>query len=274
MKMKSPSAEPRHRRDALQAAEPFERARRPARPLLTLRRPALRLPRDAAVGPGRRESHINPAHGPRQSEDDERDERRLLRRRQERGRDGREQQVDGVRRLPVAQGGDDDGEGEEDEVRLVYEVARDEDVAGREGYQGGGRERAGGPYVAAQIEREPDGGDAEGGGHEPDGDCAEPRFAEEKRLQLRDRQREVVERGAVVVRGVVAVGALAVESREEEAVDALVVVHGLQAQRVEADEGGRGHDEEARGPPDARMDAEVIRMFRQSVGRLIRLAVA
>src|SRR5205085_11244252 len=122
--------------------------------------------------------------------------------------------------------------------------ARVEDARGRDRDERGGGERADRADVPAQCEHEPHRRDAEPGGDESYGESVQAEEADYG-------ERQVVERRAVVVARVVAVDALLQKVRQEEAVDALVVVQRLQVERVDAKRRRNHQYDDARDEPRA-----------------------
>jgi hypothetical protein len=154
-------------------------------------------------------------------------------------------------RLVQAKRGHHHGEREEGEHHLVYEVAREENDAGRQREERGGGERADRAEVTTQREREPHRRHAEDDGDE----THHPRVEQLKTLREQgERQGEVIERRAVIVARVVVEDAGAHQVVEEEPVDAFVVVDRSELELDEAHERGHEHHYRARDPPRARRE--------------------
>ena len=217
------------------------------------------------------EPHINLRHTEREQEYADRDDGRFFRCKEKRSRKRAEQKINRIGAFVVAQSGDDNPQREENKMRLVYEVARDVNVTGRKRYEYGCRERADSSYVATQRESEPDGCDAEDDGHKANGNGVQSgSFAEKKAVEFRDDEREIVERRTMIVRRVVMIYALAVKRREEESVDAFVVVHWHKAEFVKSYEGRAHKDRKARNPPRERRDFRRISRGQVCVGLSLR----
>ena len=165
-------------------------------------------------------------------------------RRDERGLLGGEEEPEGESRgyeppsLAGRGGGrrEDHAQREGHEERLVDEVSREKDGAGRGGVEGGGGKRHGRARPREQAPQHHQ-------GQQPEeyGGAAHRRIGESQ--DGHERKREVVERRPVIVARVVLVGALADQAGQEEAVDALVVVERAQAQVLAKQEQGEGEDE-------------------------------
>src|SRR3982751_4565177 len=102
--------------------------------------------------PSIKEPRINLCDSEREQQHTGRDDRRLFRRKEKRSRKRRENKIERVCRFVITNRRDDNAECEEDEVRFVYEVARDEDVSGRERNEGRRQERARCSNIAPQRE--------------------------------------------------------------------------------------------------------------------------